>query len=84
MQFAPVMIFCWRGKFPLLWGKDIQQQVQNGSFRQSPLKRAVTHSERFFRFVVISPVLMAVNGAQRFLAVLLLRSVIMIRVTVQS
>ncbi|WP_256734217.1 hypothetical protein [Escherichia marmotae] len=36
------------------------------------LKRSVTHSEHFFRFVVLNPGLTAFNATQGFLAALLL------------
>jgi hypothetical protein len=36
------------------------------------IKRSVTHSEHFFRSIVLALVLMAFNASQRFLAALLL------------
>ncbi|EBZ0633547.1 hypothetical protein D6456_22830 [Salmonella enterica subsp. enterica serovar Hvittingfoss] len=58
--------------------------VRKNCLSDDRVKRSVTHSERFFRFVVISPDLTAVNAAECLLAALLLRSAVMIWIAVQS
>ncbi|EAA6468354.1 hypothetical protein DU833_21490 [Salmonella enterica subsp. enterica serovar Chester] len=58
--------------------------VRKNCLSDDRVKRSVTHSERFFPSRCICPGLMAVNAAQRFLAALLLRSVALIWIAVQS
>ncbi|EAV3113563.1 hypothetical protein EZX55_23255 [Salmonella enterica] len=58
--------------------------VRKNCLSDDRVKRSVTHSERFFSSRCNLPGLTAVNAAQRFLAALLLRSVVLIWIAVQS